>query len=183
MKRLATVLLLLLAACGGATRAVKKIAVEAERPSPALQRCYEVTALPRLAQEWGDTNATIAAFLSFEEEEPGCEPLLVPADKPAAEATVLRAGLALQRLQMHRLAAQAYFSEQSMPETCSTLQRGLRESDAARPLFDDSRKLDDAVLPETMRGLGPKVADEANRLTSFFVFAREMHCAAGGSGE
>lgn len=183
MKQLATALLLLLAGCGGTTKAVKKIAVEAERPSPALQRCYEVTELPRLAQAWGDTNATIAAFLSFEEEAPGCEALLIPADKPAAEATVLHAGIALQQLQMHRLAAQAYFSEQSMPETCGVLKRGLMQSDAKRPLFDAARALDDATLPDAMKGLGAKVADEANRLTGFFVFAHETHCNASGSGE
>lgn len=180
MRRLAAVLaLLLIGGCGGSAAAVKQEAAEA--PSPELQRCYEVAALPRIAQAWGEADATVAAFLSFEEEHADCELLLVPADKP--EAAVLRAGLGLQRLQMYRLASQAYFSEQEMEQTCSTLERGLLIGDQLRPLFDDVRKVDDATLPESMRGLGEKVAQEANRIAGFFVFAHETHCHDEGSGE
>ena len=181
MRRLAAVLALLLAGCGASAAAVKKEAAEA--PSPALQRCYEVAELPRIAQAWGEADATVAAFLSFEEEFGACEPLLVPADKPEAEAAVLRAGLGLQRLQMYRLAAQAYFSEQEMEQTCGTLERGLLIGDQLRPLFEAAKKVDDATLPESMRGLGEKVAQEANRTAGFFVFAQGTHCAASGSGE
>lgn len=181
MRRLAAVLALMLAGCGASAAAVKTEAAEA--PSPALQRCYEVAELPRIAQAWGEADATVAAFLSFEEEHAGCELLLVPADKPEAEAAVLRAGLGLQRLQMYRLAAQAYFSEQEMVQTCSTLQRGLLVGDQLRPLFDAAKKVDEATLPESMQGLGEKVAQEANRTAGFFVFAKETHCTASGSGE
>lgn len=183
MRRGAALLALALAGCGGRAAAVEQEVPSEERvASPALQRCYEVTELPRIAQAWGDNNATVAAFLSFEEEAPGCEALLVPAEKPPAEAAVLRAGLALQRLQMHRLASQAYFADQEMEQTCSTLQRGLLQSDAMRGLFVAAKQVDDAALPETMQGLGVKVADEANRLSGFFVFANETHCR-DGSGE
>ena len=181
MRRLA--LSLVLAGCGGSSAAHRDEAAEKPAISPALQRCYEVTELPRLAQAWGDNNATVAAFLSFENEVGGCEPLLVPSDRPAAEAEVLRAGLALQRLQMHRLAAQAYFSDQQMPETCSTLQRALLLSDSMRARFALVRTMSDETLPDSMQGLGAKVADEANRLAGFFVFAHETHCTGSGSGE
>ena len=135
------------------------------------------------AAAWGEADATVAAFLSFEEEHAGCELLLVPADKPEAEAAVLRAGLGLQRLQMYRLASQAYFSEQQMEQTCSTLERGLLIGDQLRPLFEAAKKVDEATLPESMRGLGEKVAQEANRIAGFFVFAQATHCTASGSGE
>lgn len=183
MRRQAGVLaLLLVAGCGGSAAAVKE-EMAAEAPSPALQRCFEVAELPRIAKAWGEADATVAAFLSFEEEFASCEPLLVPANKPEAEAAVLRAGLGLHRLEMHRLAAQAYFSEQEMEQTCSTLQRGLLVGDQLRPLFDAARKVDEATLPESMRGLGEKVAQEANRTAGFFVFAQGMHCGSSGSGE
>ena len=180
MRRLAAAFALLMAGCGAAQRVSPEAA---EAPSPALQRCYEVAELPRIAQAWGEADATVAAFLSFEEEHAGCELLLVPADKPEAEAAVLRAGLGLQRLQMYRLAAQAYFSEQEMVQTCSTLQRGLLVGDQLRPLFDAAKKVDEATLPESMQGLGEKVAQEANRTAGFFVFAQGTHCASSGSGE
>ena len=180
MRGLAAAFALLMAGCGAAQRVSQEAA---EAPSAALQRCYEVAELPRIAQAWGEADATVAAFLSFEEEFAACEPLLVPADKPEAEAAVLRAGFGLQRLQMHRLAAQAYFSEQEMVQTCSTLQRGLLVGDQLRPLFDAAKKVDDATLPESMQGLGEKVAQEANRTAGFFVFAKETHCTASGSGE
>lgn len=183
MRRQPAVLaLLLVAGCGGSAAAVKE-ETAADAPSPALQRCFEVAELPRVAQAWGEADATVAAFLSFEEEFAGCEPLLVPADKPEAEAAVLRAGLGLQRLQMYRLASQAYFSEQEMAQTCSTLQHGLLVGEQLRPLFEAARKVDDATLPESMRGLGEKVAQEANRISGFFVFAQAMHCTSSGSGE
>ena len=183
MRGLAAVLaLLLVTGCGASAAAVKKEAV-ADAPSPELQRCYEVTELPRIAQAWGEADATVAAFLSFEEEHAGCELLLVPADKPEPEAAVLRAGLGLQRLQMYRLASQAYFSEQQMEQTCSTLERGLLIGDQLRPLLEAAQTVDDATLPESMRGLGEKVAQEANRLAGFFVFAQATHCASSGSGE
>ena len=182
MRRLAAVLALMLAGCGASAAAVKTEVV-ADAPSPALQRCYELAELPRIAQAWGEADATVAAFLSFEEEFGACEPLLVPADKPEAEAAVLRAGLGLQRLQMYRLAAQAYFSEQEMEQTCGTLERGLLIGDQLRPLFEAAKKVDDATLPESMQGLGEKVAQEANRTAGFFVFAKETHCTASGSGE
>lgn len=182
MRGQAAVLALLLAGCaGGATATKAKVAPDA--PSPELQRCFEVTELPRIAQAWGEADATVAAFLSFEEEHAGCEPLLVPADKPEAEAAVLRAGLGLQRLQMYRLASQAYFSGQQMEQTCSTLQRGLLLGDQLRPLFEAAKKVDEATLPESMRGLADKVAQEANRIAGFFVFAHETHCRIEGSGE
>lgn len=180
MRGLAAAFALLMAGCGAAQRVSPEAA---EAPSPALQRCYEVAELPRIAQAWGEADATVAAFLSFEEEFAACEPLLVPADKPEAEAAVLRAGFGLQRLQMHRLAAQAYFSERQMEQTCGTLQRGLLIGDQLRPLFDAAKKVDDATLPESMQGLGEKVAQEANRTAGFFVFAKETHCPASGSGE
>jgi len=182
MRWQAAVLALLLAGCAGGASATKA-EVATDAPSPELQRCFEVTELPRIAQAWGEADATVAAFLSFEEEHAACEPLLVPADKPEAEAAVLRAGLGLQRLQMYRLASQAYFSEQQMEQTCSTLQRGLLIGDQLRPLFDAARKVDDNTLPESMRGLGDKVAQEANRIAGFFVFAHETHCHIEGSGE
>ena len=182
MRRLAAVLALMLAGCGASAAAVKTEVV-ADASSPALQRCYEVAELPRIAQAWGEADATVAAFLSFEEEFGACEPLLVPADKPEAEAAVLRAGLGLQRLQMYRLAAQAYFSEQEMEQTCGTLERGLLIGDQLRPLFEAAKKVDDATLPESMQGLGEKVAQEANRTAGFFVFAQGTHCASSGSGE
>ena len=182
MRRLAAVLALMLAGCGASAAAVKTEVV-ADASSPALQRCYEVAELPRIAQAWGEADATVAAFLSFEEEFGACEPLLVPADKPEAEAAVLRAGLGLQRLQMYRLAAQAYFSEQEMEQTCGTLERGLLIGDQLRPLFEAAKKVNDATLPESMRGLGEKVAQEANRTAGFFVFAQGTHCASSGSGE
>lgn len=180
MRRLAAAFALLMAGCGAAQRVSQEAA---EAPSPALQRCYEVAELPRIAQAWGEADATVAAFLSFEEEHAGCELLLVPADKPEAEAAVLRAGLGLQRLQIYRLAAQAYFSEQQMEQTCATLQRGLLIGDQLRPLFEAAKKVNDATLPESMRGLGEKVAQEANRTAGFFVFAQGTHCASSGSGE
>jgi hypothetical protein len=182
MRVRAAVLALLLAGCAGGASATKA-EVAPDAPSPELQRCYEVAELPRIAQAWGEADATVAAFLSFEEEHAGCEPLLVPADKPQAEAAVLRAGLGLQRLQMYRLASQAYFSEQQMEQTCSTLQRGLLIGEQLRPLFEAARKVDEATLPESMRGLGEKVAQEANRTAGFFVFAQGTHCASSGSGE
>jgi hypothetical protein len=182
MRVRAAVLALLLAGCAGGASATKA-EVAPDAPSPKLQRCYEVAELPRIAQAWGEADATVAAFLSFEEEHAGCEPLLVPADKPQAEAAVLRAGLGLQRLQMYRLASQAYFSEQQMEQTCSTLQRGLLIGEQLRPLFEAARKVDEATLPESMRGLGEKVAQEANRTAGFFVFAQGTHCASSGSGE
>jgi len=182
MRWQAAALALLLGGCAGGASATKA-EVATDAPSPELQRCYEVTELPRIAQAWGEADATVAAFLSFEEEHAGCEPLLVPADKPEAEAAVLRAGLGLQRLQMYRLASQAYFSEQQMEQTCSTLQRGLLIGDQLRPLFEAARKVDEATLPESMRGLGEKVAQEANRIAGFFVFAQATHCTSSGSGE
>ena len=180
MRGLAAAFALLMAGCGAAQRVSPEAA---EAPSPALQRCYEVAELPRIAQAWGEADATVAAFLSFEEEHAGCELLLVPADKPEAEAAVLRAELGLQRLQMYRLASQAYFSEQQMEQTCSTLERGLLIGDQLRPLLEAAQTVDDATLPESMRGLGEKVAQEANRLAGFFVFAQATHCASSGSGE
>ena len=180
MRGLAAAFALLMAGCGAAQRVSPEAA---EAPSPALQRCYEVAELPRIAQAWGEADATVAAFLSFEEEFGACEPLLVPADKPEVEAAVLRAGLGLQRLQMYRLAAQAYFSEQEMEQTCGTLERGLLIGDQLRPLFEAAKKVDDATLPESMQGLGEKVAQEANRTAGFFVFAQGTHCASSGSGE
>jgi len=180
VRGLAAAFALLMAGCGAAQRVSPE---GAEAPSPALQRCFEVAELPRIAQAWGEADATVAAFLSFEEEFGACEPLLVPADKPEAEAAVLRAGLGLQRLQMYRLAAQAYFSEQEMEQTCGTLERGLLIGDQLRPLFEAAKKVDDATLPESMQGLGEKVAQEANRTAGFFVFAQGTHCASSGSGE
>ena len=84
---------------------------------------------------------------------------------------------------MYRLASQAYFSEQQMEQTCSTLERGLLIGDQLRPLLEAAQTVDDATLPESMRGLGEKVAQEANRLAGFFVFAQATHCASSGSGE